>query len=133
MTDNRQQPQVDVNQQRVERKEKLKGLREKGIAFPNDFRRDSLAADLHAAHADKEPEALVAEGVRVQVAGRMMLRRIMGKASFATIQDMSGQIQLYVARDNLAEGIYNNDFKKWDLGDIVGASGTLFFTKTGEL
>lgn len=133
MTDNRQEPQVDVNQQRVERKEKLKGLREKGIAFPNDFRRDSLAADLHAAHGEKEPEALIEEGVRVQVAGRMMLRRIMGKASFATIQDMSGQIQLYVARDNLAEGIYNNEFKKWDLGDIVGASGTLFFTKTGEL
>ncbi|RUO44340.1 lysine--tRNA ligase [Aliidiomarina taiwanensis] len=133
MTDNRQEPQVDVNQQRVERKEKLKGLREKGIAFPNDFRRDSLAADLHAAHANKDPEALIAEGVRVHVAGRMMLRRIMGKASFATIQDMSGQIQLYVARDNLAEGVYNNDFKKWDLGDIVGASGTLFFTKTGEL
>src|SRR5690554_3658148 len=133
MTDNTQQPQVDLNQQLVERKEKLKGLREKGVAFPNDFRRDSLAADIHAAHGEKEAEALVAEGIRVNVAGRMMLRRIMGKASFATIQDMSGQIQLYVARDNLAEGVYNDGFKKWDLGDIVGASGTLFVTRTGEL
>lgn len=133
MTDNTQQPQVDLNQQLVERKEKLKGLREKGVAFPNDFRRDSLAADIHEAHGQKDPEALVAEGIRVHVAGRMMLRRIMGKASFATIQDMSGQVQLYVARDNLADGTYNEGFKKWDLGDIVGASGTLFFTKTGEL
>ncbi|HLV48485.1 MAG TPA: lysine--tRNA ligase, partial [Aliidiomarina sp.] len=133
MTDNTQQPQVDLNQQLVERKEKLKGLREKGVAFPNDFRRDSLAADIHEAHGQKDPEVLVAESVRVHVAGRMMLRRIMGKASFATIQDMSGQVQLYVARDNLAEGTYNEGFKKWDLGDIVGASGTLFFTKTGEL
>ncbi len=133
MTDNTQQPQVDLNQQLVERKEKLKGLRAKGVAFPNDFRRDSLAADIHAAHGEKEGEALVAEGIRVKVAGRMMLRRIMGKASFATIQDMSGQIQLYVARDNLAEGVYNDGFKKWDLGDIVGASGTLFVTRTGEL
>ncbi|MCO4320464.1 lysine--tRNA ligase [Aliidiomarina quisquiliarum] len=133
MTDNTQQPQVDLNQQLVERKEKLKGLRAKGVAFPNDFRRDSLAADIHAAYGEKEGDALVDEGVRVKVAGRMMLRRIMGKASFATIQDMSGQIQLYVARDNLAEGIYNEGFKKWDLGDIVGASGTLFVTRTGEL
>lgn len=133
MTDNTQQPQVDLNQQLVERKEKLKGLRAKGVAFPNDFRRDSLAADIHAAHGEKAGEALVAEGIRVKVAGRMMLRRIMGKASFATIQDMSGQIQLYVARDNLAEGVYNDGFKKWDLGDIVGASGTLFVTRTGEL
>ncbi|WP_113906155.1 lysine--tRNA ligase [Aliidiomarina celeris] len=133
MTDNTQQPTVDLNQQLRERKEKLKGLREKGVAFPNDFRRDSLAADLHAAHDDKERDALVAEGIRVNVAGRMMLRRIMGKASFATIQDMSGQIQLYVARDNLPEGVYNDGFKKWDLGDIVGASGVLFKTNTGEL
>ncbi len=69
----------------------------------------------------------------MKVAGRMMTRRIMGKASFATIQDMSGKIQLYVARDNLPEGYYNTEFKKWDLGDILGASGTLFITGTGEL
>lgn len=133
MADNTQQPQVDLSQQLVERKEKLKGLREQGIAFPNDFRRDSLAADLQAQYGNEEAEALVAQKVRVKVAGRMMLRRIMGKASFATIQDMSGQIQLYITRDNLPEGYYNEAFKKWDLGDIVAASGTLFFTKTGEL
>ncbi|RTE87015.1 MULTISPECIES: lysine--tRNA ligase [Gammaproteobacteria] len=133
MSEQSQQPEVDLNQQLRERKDKLKALRKQGVAFPNDFRRDSLAADLHAAHDEKEGEPLKAEGIRVQVAGRMMLRRIMGKASFATIQDMSGQIQLYVARDNLPEGIYNDGFKKWDLGDIVGASGTLFKTRTGEL
>ncbi|WP_286824091.1 lysine--tRNA ligase, partial [Idiomarina sp. UBA1919] len=76
---------------------------------------------------------LAEKGIRVKVAGRMMTRRIMGKASFATIQDMSGKIQLYVARDNLPEGYYNTEFKKWDLGDILGASGTLFITGTGEL
>ena len=133
MTDKQQPEAQDLNQQIRERKQKLKQLREAGNPFPNDFRRDSLAADLHAAHGDKDGEALVSEGVRVSVAGRMMLRRIMGKASFATLQDMSGQIQVYVARDNLAEGVYNDGFKKWDLGDIIAASGTLFKTKTGEL
>ncbi|MCL5255909.1 MAG: lysine--tRNA ligase [Gammaproteobacteria bacterium] len=133
MTDKQQPEAQDLNQQIRERKQKLKQLREAGNPFPNDFRRDSLAAELHAAHGEKEGEALVAEGVRVNIAGRMMLRRIMGKASFATLQDMSGQIQVYVARDNLPEGVYNDGFKKWDLGDIVAASGTLFITKTGEL
>ena len=133
MTDKQQPEAQDLNQQIRERKQKLKQLREAGNPFPNDFRRDSLAADLHAAHDEKEGEALVAEGIRVHIAGRMMLRRIMGKASFATLQDMSGQIQVYVARDNLPEGVYNDGFKKWDLGDIIAASGTLFKTKTGEL
>lgn len=133
MTDKKQPEQQDINQQIRERKQKLQAMREQGIAFPNDFRRDALAADLHAEHDNKESEPLEQEGVRVSVAGRMMLRRIMGKASFATIQDMSGQIQLYVARDNLPEGAYNDGFKKWDLGDIVGATGTLFKTRTGEL
>jgi lysyl-tRNA synthetase class 2 len=121
--------QGEINQ----RKAKLKTLRERGIAFPNDFRRDALAADLQATYADRDGEALKAEGVRVKIAGRMMTRRIMGKASFATLQDMSGRVQIYVARDNLAEGLYNEEFKKWDLGDIIGASGTLFVTRTGEL
>lgn len=121
--------QGEINQ----RKAKLKTLRERGIAFPNDFRRDALAADLQATYADRDGEELKAEGVRVKIAGRMMTRRIMGKASFATLQDMSGRVQIYVARDNLAEGLYNEEFKKWDLGDIIGASGTLFVTRTGEL
>lgn len=133
MSDKHQAEGQDVNQQIRERKQKLQQLRAEGNAFPNDFRRDSLAAELHQAHDATEDAELVAQGIRVQVAGRMMLRRIMGKASFATLQDMSGQIQIYVARDNLAEGLYNEGFKKWDLGDIVGASGTLFKTRTGEL
>lgn len=132
-----EQPQPDVeqeiNEQISQRKAKLGALRERGIAFPNDFRRDALAADLQATYAEADGEKLKEEGVRVKIAGRMMTRRIMGKASFATMQDMSGQIQIYVARDNLAEGIYNEEFKKWDLGDILGASGTLFVTRTGEL
>lgn len=133
MNDKTQTPEVDVNEQIAQRKAKLKALREHGVAFPNDFRRDSLAADLHARFDGLEKEALAEQGIRVAVAGRMMTRRIMGKASFATLQDMSGQIQIYVARDNLAEGLYNEQFKKWDLGDILGATGTLFKTNTGEL
>ncbi len=133
MNDKTQAPELDVNEQIAQRKAKLAALREKGVAFPNDFRRDSLAADLHAQYDGLDKEELAAKGIRVKVAGRMMTRRIMGKASFATIQDMSGKIQLYVARDNLAEGFYNEEFKKWDLGDILGASGTLFITGTGEL
>lgn len=133
MTDKQQPETQDVNQQIRERKQKLSALREQGIAFPNDFRREHMAADLHAEFDDEEGDALESQGVRVSIAGRMMLRRIMGKASFATLQDMSGQIQVYVARDNLAEGVYNEGFKKWDLGDIVGATGTLFKTRTGEL
>lgn len=133
MTDKSQSPDVDVNEQIAQRKAKLAALRDKGIAFPNDFRRDSLASDLQQEYGEATKEELEAQGIRVKVAGRMMTRRIMGKASFATIQDMSGRIQLYVARDNLPEGFYNSEFKKWDLGDIVGASGVLFKTNTGEL
>ncbi|MGQ4276020.1 lysine--tRNA ligase [Pseudidiomarina sp. E22-M8] len=134
MTDKTQGNEVvDVNEQIAQRKAKLKALRERGVAFPNDFRREHLAADLHAEFDDADKEELVTKGIRVAVAGRMMTRRIMGKASFATIKDMSGQIQLYVARDNLPEGFYNQEFKKWDLGDIIGATGTLFITGTGEL
>ena len=123
----------DENRLIAQRREKLKALREAGNAFPNDFRRDQLAAELHAAYDGKSREALEAEPVRVSVAGRIMARRIMGKAAFATIQDMSGRIQLFVQRDALPEGFYNEQFKKWDVGDIVGASGVLFKTKTGEL
>lgn len=133
MTDKSQSPDVDVNEQIAQRKAKLAAIRDKGIAFPNDFRRDALAQDLQQEYADVSKEALAEQGIRVKVAGRMMTRRIMGKASFATIQDMSAKIQLYVVRDNLPEGFYNSEFKKWDLGDIVGASGVLFKTNTGEL
>jgi lysyl-tRNA synthetase class 2 len=122
----------DENQIVAERRAKLAALRGAGNAFPNDFRRDALAADLHAAHGATPNEALEPLQVTVSVAGRMMLKRVMGKASFATLQDMSGRIQLYVTAD--AVGAEAHDaFKHWDLGDIVGATGALFRTRTGEL
>ncbi|QWF69985.1 lysine--tRNA ligase [Methylomonas paludis] len=123
----------DEQEQIKQRREKLNALREQGIAFPTDYRRDSVAAKLLAAYAESSEEDLLANPVRVKLAGRMMTRRIMGKASFCHLQDMSGQIQIYVARDNLPESVYNDQFKKWDIGDILGAEGTLFKTKVGEL
>ncbi len=116
----------------TQRRQKLQQLRDAGNPYPNDFRRDCLAHELHTAHGAKDNEALEAEPISVKVAGRMMGRRVMGKAAFAHLQDMSGRIQLYLRRDELPEGNYKT-FKEWDLGDIVGAQGTLFKTKTGEL
>jgi lysyl-tRNA synthetase class 2 len=133
-----QQPQSsehaqDLNNELQARREKLAALREKGIAFPNDFRRDTTADVLHSQYGNMDNEQLEPLNIEVTVAGRMMTRRIMGKASFVTLQDVGGRIQLYVARDELPEGHYNEQFKKWDLGDILGARGRLFKTKTGEL
>jgi lysyl-tRNA synthetase class 2 len=122
----------DSNQIVEERRAKLRELRAQGNAFPNDFRRRHLAADLHRDYGDKSNEELEPLKVEVTVAGRMMLKRVMGKASFATIQDMSGRIQIYVTNDVTGEPVHAA-FKHWDLGDIVGANGTLFRTKTGEL
>jgi lysyl-tRNA synthetase class 2 len=117
-----------------QRRSKLSELRDSGaIAFPTDFRRDVVAGELHAEYGEKSKEELEAEPRRVKIAGRIMTRRIMGKASFVHIQDMSGKIQLYVTRDALPEGFYNETFKKWDIGDIIGAEGVLFKTQTGEL
>ena len=126
------EPPQDENQIIAERRAKLARLREKGQAFPNDFVREHLAADLHAAHGAATKEDLQAAAPRACVAGRMMLKRLMGKASFATLQDMSGRIQVYVRADALGPEAYE-DFKHWDLGDIVGAEGALFRTNTGEL
>ncbi|QIG05410.1 lysine--tRNA ligase [Proteus sp. ZN5] len=123
----------DLNNELQTRREKLSALRDNGNAFPNDFRRDSLSNELHQKYDAMSAEELEAANVEVSIAGRMMTRRIMGKASFATLQDMGGRIQLYVSRDDLPEGIYNEQFKKWDLGDILGARGRVFKTKTGEL
>ncbi|MCC7326760.1 MAG: lysine--tRNA ligase [Burkholderiales bacterium] len=123
---------ADENQIIAERRAKLAVLRAQGRAYPNDFRREALAADLHAMHGEVPNETLEPQAIRVAVAGRMMLKRVMGKACFATVQDMSGRIQLYVTLDAVgAEAL--DDFKRWDLGDIVGAVGTLFKTRTGEL
>ncbi|HEB57297.1 MAG TPA: lysine--tRNA ligase [Gammaproteobacteria bacterium] len=135
MTDSKkqQQPDIDENKLIAQRREKLAALRESGVAFPNDFRRNVMAGELHAEYGEKTKEELEELGLRVSIAGRMMLKRVMGKASFATLQDMSGRIQLYVTRDELAEGFYNEQFKKWDLGDIIGAEGQLMKTNKGEL
>ena len=116
----------------AERRRKLAQLREAGVAFPNDFRRDALAAEIIAEYDDKDDAWFENNTVRFKVAGRMMGKRVMGKASFAHIQDMSGRIQLFVQRDSLPEGRYAA-FKSWDMGDIISAEGTLFRTKTGEL
>ncbi|MGO3684979.1 MAG: lysine--tRNA ligase [Proteus vulgaris] len=123
----------DLNNELQTRREKLSALRDNGNAFPNDFRRDALSDELHQKYDAMSAEELETANVEVSIAGRMMTRRIMGKASFATLQDMGGRIQLYVSRDDLPEGIYNEQFKKWDLGDILGARGRVFKTKTGEL
>ena len=127
------QPAQDENQIMAERRQKLTEIRaSKGVAFPNDFRRQHLAAPLHAQYDATDKEALEARPVEVVVAGRMMLKRVMGKASFATVQDSSGRIQFYISRDKVGEDVYA-DFKTWDMGDILGAKGTLMKTKTGEL
>ena len=124
---------LDENKLIAQRREKLARLREQGIPFPNDFRRNVVAGELHAEYGEKTGEALEALAVRVRVAGRIMSRRVMGKASFVHLQDMSGRIQLYLQRDTLPEGVYQQFKRDWDLGDIVGAEGRLFKTKTGEL
>jgi len=123
---------VDTNQIIEERRTKLAALREQGNAFPNDFRRHHLAEDLQREYADKTNEALEASPVTVTVAGRMLLKRVMGKASFASLQDMSGRIQIYVTNDATGKEVHDA-FKHWDLGDILGAEGSLFRTRTGEL
>jgi lysyl-tRNA synthetase class 2 len=130
MNENPNQP--DSNQSVEERRVKLRELRAHGNAFPNDFRRSHLAADLHRDYGTNSNEELEPRKVEVTVAGRLMLKRVMGKASFATIQDMSGRIQIYVTNDVTGEAVHAA-FKHWDLGDIVGATGSLFKTKTGEL
>lgn len=128
---------IDDNQLIAERREKLKALRAvqaegKGVAFPNDFKPTHRAAALLTTYGETTPEAFEADPVPVSVAGRMMLKRVMGKASFATVQDATGRIQLYITRDAVGEAPYA-DFKHWDLGDIVAAEGTAFKTRTGEL
>ena len=124
----------DENKLIAQRREKLNQIRERGVAFPNDFKRNVVAGELHAEYDRRSAEELEQDHIRVKVAGRLMSRRIMGKASFAHIQDMSGRIQLFVQRDSLPEGVYNGQFKKeLDVGDIIGVEGQLFKTKTGEL
>ena len=128
---------IDENQLIHERREKLKVLKAlqrsgQGVAFPNDFKPTHHAKALHDEFNLRPPEALKEAQIVVKVAGRMMLKRVMGKASFATLQDSTSKIQVYVTKELIGEEMYER-FKHWDLGDIVAAQGHLFFTKTGEL
>lgn len=122
----------DENRLIAQRREKLTELREQGNAFPNDFRRNVMNAELTVEYQETSAEELKDQPRRVKIAGRLMTKRVMGKASFANIRDMSGDMQLYVKRDDLAEGVYGQ-FKQWDLGDIIAAEGVMFRTQKGEL
>ncbi len=124
--------QLDDNKLIAQRREKLGEIREQGIAFPSDFRRANYAADLLKEYGEKPADYFTENEIEVSVGGRIMAKRVMGKASFAQLQDMTGRIQLFVQRDRVGEGSYAQ-FKHYDIGDIAGAVGTLFVTKTGEL
>lgn len=123
--------EIDESEVYQIRKQKLADLRENGFNFPNKFRRHDLAINLLNDYESREKDDLAEQHIKVVVAGRIVLRRIMGKASFFHIQDVSGRIQIYIRQNDLPE-IYEQ-FKHWDLGDIVGVSGELFKTNTGEL
>jgi lysyl-tRNA synthetase class 2 len=125
-------PNVDENQLIAERRAKLAEWRKTGRAYPNDFLRENTCGKLDEVYGEKPREELEAAPVQVKVAGRMMLKRVMGKASFATLQDLSGRIQIYVTNDGTGAQAHA-EFKRWDIGDILGVVGTLFRTKTGEL
>jgi lysyl-tRNA synthetase class 2 len=132
MTTEQALPNQDDNQIITERRAKLAAIRKEGVAFPNDFERTNMAGDLHSAYGEMSHDELETANVGVAVAGRMMLKRVMGKASFATVQDMSGRLQLFITNDETGEAAHDA-FKHYDLGDILGATGVLFKTKTGEL
>lgn len=128
--------QTDTNEDNkliAQRRDKLAQLRERGNPFPNDFRRDAVVGELHAKYGELDADALEERGLRVKVAGRLMTRRVMGKASFAHIKDMSGRMQLFVQRDLVGEDAYASFKRDLDIGDILGVEGVLFRTKTGEL
>ena len=123
---------ADDNQLIAERREKLAAIRAQGVAFPNDFKPTHQAAALHHSHGQDSNETLEPRALHVAVAGRMMLKRVMGKACFGTLQDATGRIQIYVTQDMVGPDALAA-FKHWDLGDILACEGVLFKTKTGEL
>ncbi|MGC8808472.1 MAG: amino acid--tRNA ligase-related protein, partial [Thiomonas sp.] len=131
-TDASHSPATDDSPLIAERRAKLSALRKVAPAFPNDFKPTHHAASLLARHGGDEPQTLDAAAVRVRVAGRLMLKRIMGKASFATLQDSTGRIQIHVSNDVTGEQAHAA-FKHDDLGDWIGCEGVLFKTRTGEL
>ena len=124
-------PSVSENEQIARRREKLGELRSAGNPYPNDFRPNAVTADVHERCGGLEDEAALSSH-RFRLAGRMMTRRVMGKASFAHLRDRAGRLQLYVRRDDLPDGAYR-DFRRWDIGDLIGAEGVAFRTRTGEL
>ena len=126
--------EVEQNENRLitHRRKKLAKLREQGNAFPNDFRRTILNAELFVKHNETTAKELIKHPTRVKITGRLMTKRVMGKASFAHIRDMSGDMQLYIKSDYLVQGVYAQ-FKCWDLGDIIAAEGVIFRTNKGEL
>jgi lysyl-tRNA synthetase class 2 len=130
--DQQQEEPIDENELIEQRRSKLAEWRETGQAYPTDFRRDALAADLLKKYGEKTEPELEASPVHVKLGGRIMTRRLMGKASFTHILDMSGRMQLYIRQEDVTPEVYEK-FKQWDLGDIIGAEGHLFKTKTGEL
>lgn len=125
-------PQHDENHLIAERRQKLASLRAQGIAFPNDFIPEHRASLLHARFGEQDQATLASASQPASVAGRMMLKRVMGKASFATLQDSTGRIQIYLERNSLGEDIYDA-FKQWDIGDIIAIQGHIFKTNKGEL
>ena len=130
--DTTSQTAVDENRLIAERREKLQALKAEGVAFPNDFRPNTNAAVLHRRFADDDGEALAQVGETFSLAGRMMAKRVMGKIAFVKVLDGTGTMQFVVQRDNLPEGLYQQ-FKQWDIGDIIGGSGAIFRTQKGEL
>lgn len=131
MSEQKQQT-LDENKLIAVRREKLAEIKKAGNAYPNDFRREHYAESLHAEFNQFDKETLAEKNISVSIAGRLMAKRVMGKASFAHVQDMSGRMQLFVQRDSLPEGLYQT-FKGWDIGDIIAVEGVLFKTKTDEL
>src|SRR3982750_369619 len=125
-------PPVDETSLIAERREKLAAIRSRGVAFPNDFKPQHRAAELVSKHGHLDNETLEPQSISVSIAGRLMLKRVMGKASFATVQDATGRIQVRVSVDAVGDDAYAA-FRQLDLGDIIAAEGTLFKTKTGEL
>lgn len=131
MTDN-QTPVLDENHIIAERRQKLTQIRTTRVAYSNHFKPEQRAQEIHDKYGEMSTEDLEQARIPAKAAGRMMLKRIMGKASFATLQDGLSKIQIYVSKEKIGEELYN-DFKHWDIGDILGVTGTLFKTKTGEL
>ncbi len=132
MTDNTEDKPLELNEQMQLRRDKLEELRQRGEAYPNGFVRDAISSDIVAEFEAQEKDAIAEQNKVVTIAGRIMTRRLMGKASFVHLQDVGGRIQVYVKGELLEEGDYES-FKKWDIGDIIGVTGTVFKTNKGEL